>query len=209
MKQFFITFSCFLLPAFLFSQELFPNTEPASNMPKGVLAFRIAGEYYSEVGQPRIWTGYRFKYGFTARMEADLTIGLSNHHGDLLPPGFVSTDGNIGPHTHGGKKGIYYPYRFEGIDIYAKYRFLNIDGEHRHFRMAAYAEISTARVAHDETEPNLMMEDNAGAGGGIVATYLYHKLAVSTTLGGIFPVAFSGHQEMPNNERGPDITIHY
>lgn len=193
----------------IFAQELFPNTEPASNLPKGVFGLRGAVNYYNEAGQPRTWTGYKFMYGISPNLMVWTMINASNHHGPLLPANFVSNDGFIGPHTHGGKKGIYYPYRFEGVHLYAKYRFLNLDGDHRHLRMAAYGEYSSSRVAHDEAEPNLMMGDNAGVGGGLIITGLYKKLALSTTVGGIVPFDFKGEQEMPAGVSSPAITIHY
>jgi hypothetical protein len=82
--------------------------------------------------------------------------------------------------------------RPEGGSIYIKYRFLSQDEVHSHFRMAAYLK---GAVIHNPFYPvtqgtkpynneELDLEGGAsGVAGGIIATQLIHKLAVSGTLG--------------------------
>jgi hypothetical protein len=84
-----------------------------------------------------------------------------------------------------------HPYRFNGVDFYAKYRFFTRDGENSHFRAALYGEYSVLKVAHDEAEPTLL-DDNSGLGGGLIATYLKNHFAVSFTGGYIHPFVYKG-----------------
>jgi hypothetical protein len=77
------------------------------------------------------------------------------------------------------------------VDFYAKYRFLSLDGQNTHFRVAAYGEYSILKVAHDEAEPTLL-DDNSGWGAGIITTYLKNHFAVSFTGGIILPLIYKG-----------------
>jgi len=177
---------CFFSSFVLSAQELFPNTEPASNIPKGVLGIRMSNEFYKEITVLRSMQNLKFMWGFTPELMATAAATFSNHHGSKLPDEFIKNDGTIGTHTHGTKKGNYYPYSFENVSLNLKYRFLNNDNQNSHFRMAAFAEIAGGNTAHDEAEPSFM-GDNSGAGGGLVATLLKKKFAVSLTAGTIFP----------------------
>ncbi|MGQ0827394.1 MAG: hypothetical protein ACT4ON_03250 [Bacteroidota bacterium] len=168
------------------AQELYPHVEPASNIPKGVLGIRLANEGYNEINQFRTQQSLRFMYGFSPKWMATASFNFSNHHGKTLPADFIRNDGNIGYHTHGTQKGKTYPYRFENFNLNVKYRFLSIDGEQSHFRMAAYAEGATGNQAHDEAEPSLM-GDNGGIGAGLIVTKLKKRFAVSAAVGGIVP----------------------
>lgn len=181
----FVFILCLLVPD-LNAQELFPHTEPASNIPKGALGVRISNELYKEVNVWRSMQMYKFMFGITNKLMLTQNFVFSNHHGAKLPDGFIKNDGNIGTHTHGSQKGKTYPYAFENLSLNLKYRFLSKDKEHFHFRMAAFAEFAGGNSAHDEAEPSLM-GDNGGAGGGIVATLLQKKFALSITSGAIFP----------------------
>lgn len=175
------------------AQELFIHNEPASSIPKHVLGIRLFGESYNEFGVERNMGACRIMYGLTSKLSVSVTGTVSNHHSDRLPSNLVS-------HTHSGDQTIYqtgtfnrglkYPYRMNGIYFYSKYRFLTLDAEHKHFRMAAYGEGSYISSAHDETEPNLL-DDTKGIGGGIIATYLYHHFAASFTGGLILPGHYS------------------
>src|ERR1700754_4139723 len=103
------------------AQELFPIMEPASNMPKGVWGIRVFTESYKEFSQFRNLSALRAMYGLTPRLTVMATADAGNHHNALLPPEF--------PTHNTPNVGVYHPYRFNGVDIYAKYRFLSIDGE--------------------------------------------------------------------------------
>lgn len=175
------------------AQELFPNTEAASTVPKGVFGIRAYTETYKEVNIPRNMFVLRVMYGITPKLSLWVEGTSSNHHDTILPRDIIN-------HTHVGnqtilytQKKVYgrkYPYRFNGVSFYAKYRFLSLDGKNRHFRMAAYAEGSKVRSAHDEAEPRLV-DDCSGYGGGLIVTQLYKKLAVSVTAGYVKPMPYS------------------
>lgn len=200
MMRYLLSFGLLFTAVTTSAQELFPHTEPASNIPKGVLGIRVSSEAYKEVDQLRLWQGYRFMYGLTPKLQLTQLFNFSNHHGKKLPDDFISHDGNIGPHTHGSDKGNKYPFAFENLCLTLKYRFLSLDKEHSHFRMAAYAEAAGGNSAHDESEPSLM-GDNSGLAGGTVATLLLHKLAISFTGGAILPHKY--------NQRDSNIVIDF
>ncbi len=198
-------FSFFInLPSF-FSQELFPLNEPASNVPKGVLGIRGIGETYKELDQYRNQYSLRVMYGLLPRLSVMATVGISNHHGKNFPANLVS-------HIHNGSETIYttgeferglkYPYTFNGVYLFAKYRFISIDGQHSHFRIAANAEGSYLNQAHDEAEPTLM-GDTKGVGGGLITTCLKDHFAISLTSGFIVPGAHEGLS--PDVSGGPMI----
>ena len=74
---------------------------------------------------------------------------------------------------------------------------LSIDGEKKHFRVAAYGEVSTVRTAHDEAEPDLQ-ENNGGYGGGIIVTKLQNRYAASFTTGVMMPNTYTEAGSRPN-----------
>ncbi len=180
------------LPAFSIAQELYPNTEPASTIPKGVFGLRLMGDTYSENGQDRNSIGLRAMYGVTSRLSVWLQGGLANHHDTVLPANLIT-------HTHSGNTISYYtntktygrkyPYRFKTLRAYAKYRIFSSDGEQKHFRVALFGEYSLPGTAHDEAEPNF--NDNSGYGGGLIITQLYRRLAISFTTGFMHPFSYT------------------
>ena len=201
-----------LMPLFSQAQELFPMDENASNVPKGVLGARLFDESYpeSESFHPSKSTlrnlfGVRLMYGLLSRLTIEATATESNHHGSEFPP-------NLAFHTHNGSQSVYstgnfargvqYPYQYNGVLFYAKYRVLSLDGQNSHFRVAVYGEWSNVNVAHDETEPDLL-DDTKGYGGGLIATYLKNHFAVSATGGVEMPSAYNGYS--PDIYGGPDV----
>ena len=70
--------------------------------------------------------------------------------------------------------------QFDGARIYAKYRFLSNDNLHKHFRLAAFAEGGFTRNEYLYDEMSLD-GDNNGLQGGLIATQLINKVAVSAT----------------------------
>ena len=185
----FLGFLGIMLCTLSYSQELYPHNEPASSVPKKVIGLRIFDETYREYGTQRNMTAARILYGLTSKISVSASATISNHHATTLPSNLVS-------HTHVGnqtlyqtgtiQRGLNYPYRFNGFYFYAKYRFLTRDGQNKHFRMAAYGELSTVNAAHDETEPNLL-DDTKGYGGGFIATYLKNHFSVTLSSGAIIP----------------------
>lgn len=140
----------------------------------------------------------RLMYGVTPRLSIYLTGIASNHHGKKMPVEF--------PFHNTPERGAHYPYKFNGIHLYGKYRFLSFDGPNSHFRVATYVEGTYVKTTHHETEPDLVMGDNSGLGGGFIATYLKHKFAVSLTTGGIFPTKYKGLAPDPI-EGLPDVPV--
>jgi len=69
---------------------------------------------------------------------------------------------------------------WEGARFYAKYRFISQDDVHKHFRMAAFAGGAYSRNHLDHNEINFM-GDQSGLFGGLIATQLWNKLAVSAS----------------------------
>ncbi len=175
-----------LSPLRLPAQELYPNTEPASNFPTKTIGLRIMSEWYDDGnGYVRNMNALRLMYGLAPRLSVSLTAAMSNHHKQLLPEDY--------PYHNTPERGVYKPYEFNGISAYAKYRFLSKDEEKSHLRMAVYAEASTVSVAHDEGEPRLL-DDTKGFGFGYIGTWLQRKFAASITLGAIFPGQYKGAQ---------------
>lgn len=180
------------------AQELFPLNEPASTLPKGVLGLRFYGTSYQELDRWRNLGMLRLMYGLTSKFTIMVSESISNHHARNLPPDLIT-------HTHNGnstttftqnfQRGLRYPYLYNGTYLFAKYRFLSIDGQNRHLRVAAYGEWSHLQVAHDEAEPNLM-DDTRGYGGGLIVTCLRNRFAASFTSGVIIPGAY--HETVPD-----------
>jgi len=188
-----------------FGQELFPLNEPASSVPKGVIGVRAFTQSYKEVNTTRLLGAMRIMYGLTPKLSVMLTGSFSNHHDNKLPPDLIthSHNGNqTNYYTNNIKKGVDYPYLFNGIHLFAKYRALSFDGASKHFRMALYGEWSTVDVAHDEAEPNLM-DDTGGYGGGAIATWLINRFAASLTYGFIKPNSY--FETQPDFTGGPDL----
>jgi hypothetical protein len=192
--------ACTLLFFILFSyaaiaQELFPVAENASNIPKGALGIRLLDEGYKESDLYRNLAGLKLLYGITPRLSIYATATVSDIHEKTLPFDFIThnhSGGQTTSSTNTPQEGIPYPYVFNSIDIYAKYRFYSADGVNSHFRMAAYAEGSRVIVPSHEAEPDLLMH-TSGYGAGIIATYLKRHFATSITTGFIIPAEYQGN----------------
>ncbi len=197
MKSF-LTIAALCFSCLAGAQELFPLSEPASTIPKGALGVRLFTETYNEVNQLRNMAGLRLMYGVSPRLSVYLSGIVSNHHGEKLPLEF--------PFHNTPERGAHYPYRFNGMHAYAKYRFLSRDGEGSHLRMAAYAEATYVNTTHHETEPDLIMGDNKGVGAGLITTYLWQKFAVSLTGGLILPASYTGVSPDPISSL-PDVPV--
>jgi hypothetical protein len=138
------------------SQELYVYTEPASNMPAKSLSAKITGKFIKGLHSNRT----------EQRIMPEVMLGLNKNW--MIHAGATFSDmysSNI---------------RWESVKLYAKYRFLSNDDVHKHFRMAAFAEVahSVNPVYYDELS---LDGDQSGVMGGLVATQLVNKLAVSAT----------------------------
>ncbi len=137
-----------------FAQELYVNTEPASNMATGAVGFRLSSELKPLEGR----TGFR--------LAPEVMFGVSRHlmiHGTVYGSSFYQQQ-----------------FKGEGGSLYAKYRFLALDQAQSHFRIAAYGRVSVIRNPEPYSEINLQ-GDNSGYLGGLVFTQLLHKLALSAS----------------------------
>jgi len=151
-------FGILWLPLLGHSQELYVFSDPASNIPARSLSAKIKSH---GVGADQIYGRFTYRVmpqlmaGVTKKMQVRLSASASNMHTDQLEA--------------------------ESIGLGMKYRFLSKDGIHRHFRMAAFVDGSLSRVPFHYEEISLM-GDKTGIETGLIATQLWHKLAVSTTV---------------------------
>ena len=190
-----------IIPLHSGAQELFPNAEPASNVPKGVLRIKLENEIFKEISQLRLQQGYSVIYGFSSKISLEQTLSLSNHHDLTLPYNFIYYNPSIeGLQTNGYVYGQPHPFWLENYSAKLKYRFFNLDSYQEHFRMAAYLQVAGGNEPHLEAEPDLT-GDNSGAAAGLITTYLKNKFAASLTVGYIVPYKF---QQVDSN-----ITINY
>ena len=151
------------LPAFLVliglnttAQELFPYTEPASNMPAKSMSLKMNAMFGSGVHGDKIDQRYSPEVMFGINKKWMLHAGLT----------FSNMYENF--------------FYYESARIYAKYRFLSNDDVHKHFRMAAFATAAYSRNHLQHNELNLM-GDHSGVQAGLIATQLWNKLALSGT----------------------------
>jgi hypothetical protein len=138
------------------SQELFVVTDPASNVPTGSLGVRLGHSLFKEVFEP----------GYNYHLMPEITYGI-NKSLMVRTSAFISNRNNS----------LY----AEGFGVFAKYRFYSIDDLHSHFRMAAFGRYSFNR-ADIHQEQIETMGHNTGYEGGIVATQLIKKVAISTSI---------------------------
>lgn len=138
-----------------FAQELYVFTEPASNMPAKSISVKATGMLGNVNGTLR------------QRYTPEVLFGISKNfmvHG-------AATFSNM----QAGSPA------WEGVYSYAKYRFLSKDAVHAHFRMAVFAEGGYSRnsLRYDELS---VQGDVSGVQGGLIATQLINKLALSSTV---------------------------
>ena len=151
---FVITF--FLLSLSVRSQELFSQTEPASNRAVGSIGLRVDNSIMDET--------YTSKTNY--HLIPEIMLGISKKlmvSGDI----FFSNRSEV--------------FRAEGGSIYAKYRFLSNDAMQKHFRMAGFGRISYNNSDIHQEEIS-MYGHNTGVELGIVATQLLHKVALSSCI---------------------------
>lgn len=151
------------------AQELYVNTEPASNMPANSLGIRLTNKFFKMEHDGT--TGMRFEPEIMWGVNKKLMVHAIGYAANMMQSSI----------------------RMEGGSVYAKYRFLSLDQQHAHFRMAAYVKGSVidnpylptteaTRKPYNNTDIDLEGA-TSGVSGGIIATQLLHKLALSTTLG--------------------------
>ncbi|MBK9271209.1 MAG: hypothetical protein IPM48_06400 [Saprospiraceae bacterium] len=195
-----------------FSQELFPLAESANTLPKNVFALRLFTNGNYEIKTPKAMVGLRIMYGLGSKLSVYLSGTFSNHHSRYLPPDLVShghpSGGSPFYFTNRVAKGQTHPMNWNGIHVMAKYRLLSIDRRNKHYRIALISEWSNVRQAHDEAEPNLL-HDNKGWSGGMIHSFLYHRLAVSSTLQLVLPGDYREVRKDPVQSVDVERTMKY
>lgn len=151
----FFVSSPFLLPG----QELYVFSDPASNIPARSVNVKMKSH----------GVGDDIRFGrFTYRLMPQVMAGISKK----LQVRLTATAANM--HTE--------VFRGESVGLGLKYRFLSSDGIHKHFRMAAYVDGSLTRDPFHYYDEVSLMGDKTGVEAGLIATQLWHKLAVSGTI---------------------------
>ncbi|MBV8255471.1 MAG: hypothetical protein JO154_22935 [Chitinophaga sp.] len=170
MKRWLITVMTLLgFTGIVSAQELYVNTEPASNMPANSLGIRLTGKTMN----------MDYDGSTAVRLEPEVMWGINKKLMVHLA-GYTSNMMQAG-------------WKVEGGSIYAKYRFLSQDQQHAHFRMAAYVKgslinnpfmpvMGDSHMSYVNADGDLD-GNNSGVTGGIIATQLLHKLALSGTAG--------------------------
>lgn len=135
----------------VFSQELYVNTEPASNMATHSLGIRLENQGY-------------FNPSYKNRSSLEMMYGASRTlmvHGTAYLSDYYQKQ-----------------QKLEGGSIYAKYRFFSVDSVQEHFRGAFF--VKASRINNPLYNQEISLEgDNSGIQGGVVFTRLMHKLALS------------------------------
>ena len=151
MKKLLLVFTTLAMACPVFSQELYVNTEPASNMATRSLGLRLENQGYFN-------PGYKTRTSFEAMYGASRYLML---HTSVYDSDFYRGNQHI-----------------EGGSLYAKYRFISVDSVQQHFRGAFFARLSA--VNNPVVNQEIMLEgDNSGLQSGFIFTRLMHKLAFS------------------------------
>jgi hypothetical protein len=163
------------------AQELYVFTEPASNMPAKSLSVKGTARIMNDLHKDR----------FMQRYTPEVMFGLNKN---WMVHGAVTFSDMLTSHI-----------RWESARVYAKYRFLSNDDVHRHFRMATFAELSYSR--NNPMFNELSFEgDQSGLQAGLIATQLWHKLAVSGTASYLL---YAGEREKTNPQSYPYQAVNY
>ena len=136
------------------AQELYVFTEPASNMATKSIGLRLNNSFMNETNTSKI-----------------------NYH--LIPEVMIGVSKKVMLHVDAFISNRSNAFDVEGGSLYAKYRFLSTDDVHKHFRMAAFGRLSFNGSDIHQEEINVYAH-NTGVEGGIIATQLVHKVAVSS-----------------------------
>ena len=139
------------------AQELYVFTEPASNMPAKSIGIRV-----------------------DQILAKDIHKGIDKWSYHLIPRVMWGARKNIMLHANAFGSNMDGRFYFSGGSLFMKYRFLSRDQVHGHFRMAAFAQYSFTNTNIHEYSINLDGH-NSGYEGGVIATQLLNKLALSAS----------------------------
>ena len=156
MRLFFVLLFFLCAGIGLPAQELYVFTEPASLMPARSVTLKMNARYPNS-------QHYKF---FRQRYIPEVMVGISK---------------KIMVHLSSSFSDYYSPaVRYESSKVYGQWRFFTHDAVHKHFRMAAFAEGAYTRNPFWFDELSLD-GDHSGFQGGLIATQLINKLAVSAS----------------------------
>lgn len=175
-------FALYLLTtAHLFAQELYPNSEAASNSPKDILRLRAMTMLMPTTGDA-IFSA-KAMYSLTDKLMLVGTANASSYLADGFPTTF----------------NLYTPL-FRSATFYAKYRIFSDDKPHQHLRFAAFAEYDYAPNNVSLSSYLAGIKNGVTAGG--IGTFLLNRTAVSATASYFLPVAIATSQQSQNLESG-------
>jgi hypothetical protein len=146
-----------MMPFMAPGQELYVFTEPASNMPARSVSFKLTGRYPDSKLNDYFKQRYipEVMFGLSKKWMLHISGSLSDYYSNSVRP--------------------------ESLKGYLKWRFLSSDAVHKHFRMAAFMELSASR--NDYLYDEFTLDgDLSGMQTGIIATQLVNRLAVSGTV---------------------------
>jgi hypothetical protein len=151
-------FIAMLVSTYLCSaQELFVFSEPASTRPAKSVAFNLTARFPYNKSNTHFYNRYvpQVVVGVSKKLMVNMGAAFSNYY-------------------RANK------LQFDGARVYMKYRFLSNDDVHRHFRLAAFAEggFTANQYLYDEMS---LDGDNNGVRGGLIATQLINRFALSGT----------------------------
>lgn len=154
MKKIFLLTTLFLINH-IKAQELFVYTEPASNMAAKSVGVRIDNMLSKD----------DYKNGTTYNFIPEVMVGVSK---------------NIMVHATGYFSNADDKFKANGAGVYLKYRLYSIDDVHDHFRIAAFGKFAFNNSNVYQYAINIGRQ-NTGYEGGVVATKLINKVALSAT----------------------------
>ena len=141
-----------------YGQELYPYSEPASNMPSRSLSVKTTALFGKDRMSNRTMQRYMPELMFG--LNKDWMVHIGSNFSNMFQSSMI----------------------WEGARAYAKYRFLSNDDVHKHFRMAAFGLYNYSRNNLKHNEINLGIGDQSGVQAGVIATQLWNRLAVSGTV---------------------------
>lgn len=176
MKNLLLTAILAVISHTLLAQELYVNTEPASNMAARSLGIRLENQGFFDPYKNR--TTLELMYGASKFLMVHGSAYMSN---------------------------FYQPnQRFEGGSVYAKYRFLSVDTVQRHFRGAVFAKASA--IKNPIVNQEISLEgDNSALQTGVIITQLLHKLALSGSASYLRALDNSGGYNIPSGNASDGI----
>jgi hypothetical protein len=178
MRKYFLIIAL-LATTHVFAQELFVYTEPASNMPKKTIGLRATQSFFK-----------------------DTSTGIINYH--ILPEVMFGINKNLMVHAEAFISNRNNTLRYEGVGLYAKYRFYSQDDVHTHFRMAAFGRLSTNNSDIHQEELDINAQ-NSGYQLGFIATQLLYKVALSSSVSYMQAMNNGSANKFPSNQANQAI----